>query len=58
MCVEFCCEGLPVALDEARVLELVRLPGRPPFESVSGGEARVLFLRGREILLRALLDPD
>ena len=36
--------------DAARVLEIVRLSGRPPFETVSPTEARALFLGGREIL--------
>ncbi len=36
--------------DAARVLEMVRLSGRPPFETVSPAEARALFLGGREIL--------
>ena len=36
--------------DAARVLEIVRLSGRPPFEKVSPTEARALFLGGREIL--------
>jgi acetyl esterase len=35
--------------DAARVLELVRLSGRPPFEAVSPAEARALFLGGREV---------
>ena len=35
--------------DAARVLELVRLSGRPPFEAVSVAEARALFLGGREV---------
>jgi acetyl esterase len=36
--------------DAARVLEMVRLSGRPAFETVSPAEARALFLGGREIL--------
>ncbi|HXC29418.1 MAG TPA: alpha/beta hydrolase [Stellaceae bacterium] len=36
--------------DAARVLEMVRLSGRPPLEAVSPPEARALFLGGREIL--------
>ena len=36
--------------DAARVLEMVRLSGRPAFETVSPTEARALFLGGREIL--------
>jgi len=36
--------------DAARVLEMVRLSGRPPLETVSPTEARALFLGGREIL--------
>jgi acetyl esterase len=35
--------------DAARVLELVRLSGRPPLEAVSPVEARALFRGGREI---------
>src|SRR5271165_5590604 len=35
--------------DAARVLELVRLSGRPPFEAVSAAEARALFLGGRQV---------
>jgi acetyl esterase len=43
--------GLLMALDEdaARVLELVRLSGRPPFEAVTPAEARALFLAGRDV---------
>ena len=40
---------MPLDDDAARVLELVRLSGRPPFEAVSPAEARALFLGGREI---------
>jgi acetyl esterase len=36
--------------DAARVLEMVRLSGRPPLEAVSPTEARALFLGGRELL--------
>jgi acetyl esterase len=36
--------------DAARVLEMVRLSGRPAFETVSPAEARALFLGAREIL--------
>jgi acetyl esterase len=36
--------------DAARVLEMVRLSGRPPFEAVSPAEARALFLASRDIL--------
>lgn len=36
--------------DAARVLEMVRLSGRPPYERVTPAEARVLFLAGREVL--------
>jgi acetyl esterase/lipase len=44
--------GLAMALDgdAARVLEMVRLSGRPPFETVTPTQARALFLGGREIL--------
>jgi acetyl esterase/lipase len=35
--------------DAARVLELVRLSGRPPFEAISVAEARALFLGGRQV---------
>ncbi len=35
--------------DAARVLELVRLSGRPPFEAVSAAEARALFLGGGQV---------
>jgi acetyl esterase len=44
-------EELPMALDAdaARVLELVRVSGRPPLEAVSPVEARALFLGGREV---------
>ncbi len=35
--------------DAARVLELVRQSGRPPFEAVSPAEARELFLGGRQV---------
>ncbi len=36
--------------DAARVLEMVRLSGRPPFEAVGPTEAWALFLRGRDVL--------
>ena len=36
--------------DAARVLEMVRLSGRPPFEAVSPAEARTLFLASRDVL--------
>ncbi len=36
--------------DAGRVLEMVRLSGRPPFETISPAQARALFLGGREIL--------
>jgi len=36
--------------DAARVLEMVRLSGRPPLETVTPPEARALFLGGRDIL--------
>ena len=35
--------------DAARVLEMVRLSGRPAFEAVGPTEARALFLRGRDV---------
>jgi acetyl esterase len=42
---------LPMALDDdaARVLEMMRLSGRPAFEAVGPTEARALFLRGRDV---------
>ena len=42
---------LSMALDDdaARVLEVVRLSGRPPLEGVTPAEARSLFLRGRDV---------
>src|SRR5690348_2757880 len=36
--------------DAERVLELVRLSGRPPYETLSAPEARELFLAAREVL--------
>ena len=36
--------------DAVRVLEMVRLSGRPPLETVTPPEARALFLGGRDIL--------
>jgi acetyl esterase len=36
--------------DAERVLELVRLSGRPPYEQLTPAEARALFLAGREVL--------
>jgi acetyl esterase/lipase len=36
--------------DAERVLELVRLSGRPPYEMLTPAEARALFLAGREVL--------
>jgi acetyl esterase len=41
-----------VALDRdaERVLEMVRLSGRPPYETLSASEARELFLAAREVL--------
>jgi len=36
--------------DAARILEMVRLSGRPPLETVTPPEARALFLGGRDIL--------
>jgi acetyl esterase len=40
--------------DAARVLEMVRASGRPPYETLSPAEACALFLAGREVLA---LDP-
>jgi acetyl esterase len=36
--------------DAERVLELVRLSGRPPYEMLTPPEARALFLAGRDVL--------
>jgi acetyl esterase len=36
--------------DAERVLEMVRLSGRPPYETLSAPEARALFLTAREVL--------
>ena len=36
--------------DAERVLEMVRLSGRPPYETLSPPEARALFLAAREVL--------
>ena len=36
--------------DAERVLEMVRLSGRPPYETLSAPEARELFLGAREVL--------
>ena len=36
--------------DAERVLEMVRLSGRPPYETLSPPEARTLFLAAREVL--------
>jgi hypothetical protein len=36
--------------DAERVLEMVRLSGRPPYETLTPLEARALFLAAREIL--------
>ena len=36
--------------DAERVLEMVRLSGRPPYETLSAPEARALFLAAREVL--------
>src|SRR5438270_10238290 len=36
--------------DAERVLEMVRLSGRPPYETLSAPEARKLFLAAREVL--------
>jgi hypothetical protein len=41
---------LPMALDDAaRVLEMVRLSGRPLLEAVTPTEARALSLCGRDV---------
>src|SRR5690348_17474133 len=36
--------------DAERVLELVRLSGRPPYETLTAPEARELYLAAREVL--------
>ena len=36
--------------DAERVLEMVRLSGRPPYETLSAPAARELFLAAREVL--------
>ena len=36
--------------DAERVLEMVRLSGRPPYETLTAPEARELFLAAREVL--------
>src|ERR1700751_131096 len=36
--------------DAERVLEMVRVSGRPPYETLSPAEARALFHAGREVL--------
>src|SRR5690348_14193610 len=36
--------------DAARVLEMVRLSGRPPYETLTPPEARALFRAAREVL--------
>jgi acetyl esterase/lipase len=36
--------------DAARVLEMVRLSGRPPYETLTPSEARALFREAREVL--------
>ncbi len=36
--------------DAERVLEMVRLSGRPPYETLNAAEARALFLAAREVL--------
>jgi hypothetical protein len=36
--------------DAERVLEMVRLSGRPPYETLTAPEARALFLAAREVL--------
>src|SRR5260370_19361502 len=48
----FCKRGSLMALDgdAGRVLEIVRLSGRPPYETLSAPEARELFLAAREVL--------
>jgi acetyl esterase len=41
---------MPLDPDAERVLELVRLSGRPPYEALTPPEARALFLAGRAVL--------
>ena len=41
---------MAVDRDAERVLELVQLSGRPPYETLTPLEARALFLAGREVL--------
>jgi acetyl esterase/lipase len=41
---------MPLDPDAAQILEMVRLAGRPAFETVSAEEARALYRAGREVL--------
>lgn len=41
---------MAVDRDAERVLELVQLSGRPPYETLTPPEARALFLAGREVV--------
>jgi acetyl esterase len=41
---------MPLDPDAERVLEIVQLSGRPPYETLSAPEARELFLAAREVL--------
>jgi len=36
--------------DAERVLEMVRLSGRPPYETLTAPQARALFLAARQVL--------
>jgi acetyl esterase len=42
--------AMPLDPDAERVIELVRLSGRPPYEALTPPEARALFLAGRDVL--------
>jgi acetyl esterase len=42
--------GMALDSDAAQVLAMVRLSGRPPYETLTPREARALFLAGREVL--------
>ena len=41
---------MAVDRDAERVLEMVRVSGRPPYETLTPPEARALFLAAREVL--------
>jgi hypothetical protein len=41
---------MPLNADAARVVEQVRISGRPPLETVSVAKARALLLPGRHLL--------